>query len=414
MSDIETRLRDAFETHAGTVRPHAEARAENRRRVRRSRIRRRSALSAAVATGVLVTGGVAGLREEPGTAGPGTDSLSSGLRRLTGSPAPATLIRGRLPGGAAFHADTLGADGSVLGRSADSAVWKAGPYETRPVPLGIRARGGLGIGRGLLTWIEPGAFDLKCRSSDGRTRTISPQSADPDGPLWVQDGVVIWQDVMHQPFVAKGCAAPGRIVPGDESDPTDKSVGDMVAVDYPTLFSVNPINGPRMKQVEAPTGRVMGMLPLPAGVRVPVPVPYVELTPARPVVTRTPRPHETPAVVELPTFVEQPRLWSAAAGHGVFAWAVDGVLRLTHDGASRTRPLVVPARLPKPKREGQTTVTVGNRFVVYSTTTTQGRAHSVVYDLRTRTTMTWPGEARTAGDWLLWRDGTDYRLAHVR
>lgn len=41
-------------------------------------------------------------------------------------------------------------------------------------------------------------------------------------------------------------------------------------------------------------------------------------------------------------------------------------------------------------------------------------AVAIAYDLRNGKRYPLPGQAWTAGDWLLWRDGEDYLLAPIR
>ncbi|MGI5163682.1 hypothetical protein ACQEU3_04935 [Spirillospora sp. CA-253888] len=380
MNGIEERLKQALDAQAGTVRPHPGARAENARRLRRAKVRRRSvvpvvavvaAAAAALPFAVPALGGDAPRRAASGPGGPG------------GPPVPglvdeASVVRipGRLPGGAVFRADALGTDGSVVGRSEDGRVWQAGPRGGTPRSLGVRASGGLTTGPGFVTWIARGGGDLTCRTPDGRTRVISPQGAAPDRPAFAGGGSVIASDPMLQPFVADGCAR-GRTLSGHGKP----AFGTVKAFAHPTVFVAEPSNDRVLREVDVATGRIVQEHPLPAGVR--------DLTMDR-----------------------EEQFWQAAANDRYFAWAVDGHLQIV-DRTDWRRTLAPhrPAAFPGVE-DTRARLTAGDRLIVYSTIT--GVDRSLLYDTRTRTSATWPGEVQAAGDRLLWRDGDDYLTARVR
>ena len=386
--DIEGRLRTAFGWQADQVGLRPDSYEENLRRTRTSRIRRRAAFPAVA----LATAAVAAMpflmpwhenNPSPSLAGgPGDLVVASSLVR----------IKTGLPHGARFQAEVLGVDGSVLGRSADTALWKAGPKGGRPSPTGIRAaKAVLLTGPGLLGYAanEPGnadAFNLMCRDSSGKTHTASPQGVDPTQPVWTDGGKLIGSDVMMQPFSAT-CRGPLKILAQQWTGSWSK----VVAFSNPTIFYVDPTNHRDLREIDAATGRVGAHHKLPAGVHRMKPIP--DGTPIDPQ-------------------IEQ--IWWAAATPATFAWVADGALRVTPRRAWNSAPTPVTAGLPRPVKGGRTQLTAGSRLVVYSTAPAQGSGESVLYDLKTHQLIRWHGEAYTAGDWLIWRDGTDYRLARVR
>ncbi|MFG2000138.1 hypothetical protein ACGFNU_13400 [Spirillospora sp. NPDC048911] len=373
---IEERLKAAFEQDAGSVRTHTGAYAENRRRLRRDRTRRRVAVPimvAATAAAVAAPFMLANTLRDGGE----QDAASSRLApRVLDDPAklvdPASLVR--VSGVPGFRAEALGTDGSVLGRTPDMKVWRAGPGKGTPESTGVRARGGLSTGSGAFTWIKPGGFDLECRDATGTTRVISPQSAEAERPVWADGGFVAWSDIMRQPFTAKGCARPGKLVPGN--------VGDAVAFSAPHLWVVDPTNDFVLRQVDVRTGHsVKG--PLPAGVR-------------------------------RHTMADQDQIWYAAANKRVFAWVADGKLRAADRQSGAQDAVPLPEWLHPGKKGAEATMTAGSRYVAYSVTGADGHRQAVLFDPATDRAVSWRGVVHVAGDWLLWSDGKDYKLGRLR
>ncbi|TDD83031.1 hypothetical protein [Actinomadura rubrisoli] len=419
MNPIEEQLRDAFGAHAETVRPHPGAHAENARRIRRARARRMITLptaGVALATAAVTLAPVAlpGFRDDApvGAAGafPGALVKQSTIVRI-----PAGL-----PGGAAFTADTVGADGTVLGRSADSRVWRAGARGGTPRPLGVRAQGGLTAGPGHVTWIEPGKWELKCRTPDGATRVIGPQGATAERPVLASGGAIIGSDIMEQPFVTGGCASPGRVM-----DTRGKgSLGLAVALSYPTAFVTDLHSDRVVREVDVRTDKVIREHPLPAGVKpqaiggnlqggsgqviveAPASYPFKVRGGARKGAS-TQKKVRMQVLGPEKAIVEQ--RWQAAANDRYFAWAVDGVLRIVDREDWKRTITPLRGRTFSPAQAALGRLTAGDRVIAY---TAAGR--SVVYDTRTRVAATYQGEVYAAGDWLLWRAGNDYRLARVR
>ncbi|MFC9973273.1 hypothetical protein ACFVH6_20510 [Spirillospora sp. NPDC127200] len=379
MNGIEERLKRALDAQAAAVRPRPGARAENTRRIRRAKARRMSVIptvSVAAAAAVALPFAVL----EPG----GDDDAAEQTAFAPDGPSAPDLvdrasivrISTRLPGGAVFRADALGTDGSVIGRSEDERVWQAGPRGGTPRSLGVRASGGLATGPGFATWIAKDGWDLTCRTADGRTQVVSPQGAAPDRPAFADGGVVVASDPMAQPFSAKGCTK-GRTVSGHGKP----ALGTAKAFAHPTVFVAEPSNDRVLREVDVTTDDVVWEHPLPAGVGV-------------------------------QTMGREEQRWQAAANDRYFAWAVDGVLRIV-DRSDWKRPLALLGGRPfTTAGDTEARLTAGDRLVVYSTIT--GNDRSLVYDTRTRTATTWPGEVHAAGDRVMWRDGDDYLTARVR
>ncbi|GAA2579884.1 hypothetical protein SMC26_34765 [Actinomadura fulvescens] len=377
---VEERLRAAFgEVAEEQVRPHPGAYAENRRRLRRARTRRRAAvpiMAAAAAAAVAVPFLVADATRDAED----RDTASPLAPRVLDDPAklvdPASLVR--ISGVPGFRVDALGSDGSVLGRTPDAKVWRAGPTTRTPVATGVRAQGGLSTGSGAFTWIKPGGFDLECRDATGKTRVVSPQSAEAKRPVWADGGFLAWSDIMRQPFTAEGCRRPGKAVPNH-----GKAVlGDAVAFSAPDLWVVEPSNDKVLRQVDVRTGRIVKETPLPAGVRG-------------------------------QTMADTDQTWYAAANKHVFAWVAGGTLR-TADRSGRAQDAVPLPRWLHPGAKGaQATMTAGNRHVAYSVTGADGHRQAVLFDPLADRAVSWRGVIHVAGDWLLWSDGRDYRMGRV-
>ncbi|MFI6520616.1 hypothetical protein ACIBF1_34040 [Spirillospora sp. NPDC050679] len=379
MNGIEERLKQALDAQAATVRPRPGARAENTRRLRRAKARRVSVIPAvAVAAAATVALPFAALGPGDGDA-PGRTAFAPGGPSAPDLVDQASIVRisTRLPGGAVFRADALGTDGSVVGRSEDGRVWHAGPRGGTPRSLGVRASGGLTTGPGFVTWITRDGGDLACRTPDGRTQVVSPQGAAPDRPVFADGGAVVASDPMVQPFAAKGCAK-GRTLIGHGKRPV---LGTAKAFAHPTVFVAEPSNDRVLREVDVTTDDVVREHPLPAGVRA-------------------------------QTMDRQEQRWQAAASDRYFAWAVGGVLRIVDRSDWKRTLAPLNGRPFTASGDTEARLTAGYRLVVYSTIT--GDDRSLVYDTRTRTATTWPGEVQAAGDRLLWRDGGDYLTARVR
>jgi hypothetical protein len=402
MNDIEEKLRDAFGARAETVRPHPGAHAENARRLRRSRTRRRTVAPAAVlgtAAAVAVPVALTGIHG--GDGGDGRHA-AAGVRSPGNLVDPSTIVTipAALPGGATFTPDALGADGTVVGRTADGRVYTPGPKGGRPKPLGVRAEGGLAAGNGFVTWIAPGSWKLSCRTTGGRTGVIGPQGATPADPVLTGGGAVIGDDPMNQPFVATGCGDTGRTV-----DNHGKGVlGTALAFAYPTLFVADTSNDDVVREIDVRTDAIVREHPLPPGVRP---------------LKLTGKPDKGGARRAVPGTGPDQK-WQAAANADYFASLVDGTLRIVaRDGWKSLSPLDVGRARRGTKADGGTRLTAGDRLIAY----TSAGASSVI-DTRTLESrrehpagIRWTvvqGPVFAAGGWLLWRDGAAYRLGRVR
>ncbi|MEW1844456.1 hypothetical protein AB0392_41485 [Nonomuraea angiospora] len=281
-------------------------------------------------------------------------------------------VEGRTAKGEPFVPAALGSDGTVLGATPDGQVAEVDGGGT-PKELGFRARSGLGTAADFRTWTEVNgtAADQRCRTADGTARTISPQGTDSRGRVWVDGGVVVGNDVMRQPWMAKGCAQVGTVVKSGEP-----ASGVAVAFSYPDLFTAERANDKVLRVVDVETGRVTAEHPLPEGVRA-------------------------------QRMGDPDQKWYAAASGKWFAWVAGNTLRWTPRdtwGAVSVLPGV-----PTPKKGVSPWMTAGNRLITYNTGAT-----SFVLDPVTGRRFKSPDVVLAAGDWLLWRSGDGYRLANLR
>ncbi|UBU11064.1 hypothetical protein [Nonomuraea gerenzanensis] len=303
----------------------------------------------------------------PGGAEPRT--FEERLRRLATVTSVAE-VAARTATGERFTPQAIGSDGTVLGLTPGGRVARAPADGGAPADAGFAAKSGLGAAEGLLTWTENG--EQRCRTADGRTRTISPQGTDPRAPVWVDGDAIVGSDVMRQPWVATGCAEPGRTVTDGRP-----ATGTAVAFSYPYLFTVEPANDKKLRTVDVRTLKVVAEQPLPEGVR--------------------PQP-----------MGRAPQQWYAAATDTAFVWVAGGELRSgsAADWRKSTRTF---GAVPKQLKGDQPRMTAGDRLAVYTT-----GSFSLVHDPLTGATLKQPGPVLAAGPWLLWQHGDAYRLARVR
>lgn len=281
-------------------------------------------------------------------------------------------VEGRTAKGEPFVPAALGSDGTVLGTTPDGQAAEVDGGGT-PKELGFRARSGLGTAADFRTWTEVNgsAADQRCRTADGTTRTISPQGTDSRGRVWVDGGVVVGNDVMRQPWMAKGCAQVGTVVKSGEP-----ASGVAVAFSYPDLFTAERANDKVLRVVDVETGRVTAEHPLPEGVRA-------------------------------QRMGDPDQKWYAAASGKWFAWVAGNTLRWTP--RDTWGAVSVLHGVPTPKKGVSPWMTAGNRLITYNTGAT-----SFVLDPVTGRRFKSPDVVLAAGDWLLWRSGDGYRLANLR
>ncbi|MFC5823992.1 hypothetical protein [Nonomuraea insulae] len=282
-------------------------------------------------------------------------------------------VESRTAQGKPFVPAALGSDGTVLGATPDGRAAEVGASGGTPEELGFPARSGLGTATGFRTWTEPNgsAADQRCRTVDGTTRTISPQGTDPQGQVWVDDGVIVGSDVMRQPWVAKGCAQVGTVVKAG-----DPASGVAVAFSYPYVFTADRANDKVLRIVDVETGRVTAEHPLPEGVRA-------------------------------QSMDDPDQKWYAAASGKWFAWVADSTLRwVPRDSWG---PVSALPGVPTPEKGVSPWMTAGNRLITYNTGAT-----SFLLDPVTGTRYKSPAVMLAAGDWLLWQNGDGYRLANLR
>lgn len=400
MNGIEKRLRDAFGAQAETVRTHDGVHAENARRIRRARTRRLITGPAVVmATAAAV---VAAPLTLPRVLDGGPDTLGGDTVAIPGDlvdESTIVTIPGKLPGGATFRPDALGTDGSVVGRTPDHRVFKAGPEDGRLRSLGVRAQAGLATGPGFVTWIPVGEeWELKCRTPDGRVRQIGHQGTTPDQPVLTGGGVIIASDPMDQPWSTTGCGETGESIENFGYG----TLGLAKAFSYPTLFVVEPHDDRVLREIDVRTDRVVKEHPMPAGVRPLESLPDLsERRIENGQVTQQFKPEEQPS--------QPPQPWLAAANDRYFAWAVAG--RLSIADRKNWKDGHEIGRVPRitERQHAAARLTAGDRLIAYSTP-----GGSLIHDPREKLTGVWKGEVLAAGDWLLWRDGSDYRIGRVR
>ncbi|GAA2215776.1 hypothetical protein GCM10009850_112440 [Nonomuraea monospora] len=295
---------------------------------------------------------------------PDTRAFEERLRTVVAVTSLAT-IGARMASGERFTPAAIGSDGTVLGLTPGGKAAQAPASGGTPEGAGFLAQAGLGAADGLRTWTQGG--EQHCRTADGATRTISPQGADPEAPVWVDGGVIVGSDVMGQPWVATGCAKPG----------TTLKDGTAVAFSYPYLFTVEPANARKLRMVDVRTLKVAAELPLPEGVR--------------------------PQTMGKPL-----QKWYAAATGTAFAWVAGGVLHSGSSGDWRRSTRTFGA-VPKQLKGDRPRMTAGDRLVVYTT-----GSFSLVHDPRTGVTLKRPGLVLASGPWLLWQENDGYRLARVQ
>ncbi|MFG1959672.1 hypothetical protein [Nonomuraea sp. NPDC049028] len=391
MDDVESRLGDVLGDPGRTDPPEGLAdRVHRGVAVRRSR-RRALAFAAAACAVVLAVGVPVAWRQIGGGEQMVANSID-GLEDLVDMPGSVALPKETKDAGD-FFPEALGEDGSVLGRS-DKAkkLWETGPDGGSLRPLNVDAGETPATGSGIRVW--PGTnivAPLYCQDQNGITPVMPLNLV--GSPFWVSGGTIVGSDPQMRPWTAKGCT---------QGAPVSGVSGEAVAFSYPDLFVADPFDAKGLRQVDVESGAVAARRPLPEGVNVRA------------------------------TSAERWQLWLAAANRDTFAWVVDGVLRTADraDWQVTEGPRVGRAvelnwgltGMSKGKYQAMYAhlgahLTAGNRLIVYT-----GHAEfderpgwqSVVYDPRSGQSFELQGVAYAAGDWLLWNDGTSYRLARVR
>ncbi|WP_157249803.1 hypothetical protein [Nonomuraea typhae] len=275
----------------------------------------------------------------------------------TPSPGPTTTIQATTPTGKPFVPDFLGEDGTVVGRTPDGELWEAAPGDGRLTRISAgKSETGTGVAAGpggVRTWARD--FDLLCRDAQGQMLTISPQGVAKDSGVWVSKGVIVAHDPMLQPWAAKGCAR-GALLP----DHGKTVLGEVVAVDHPEAFVVEPSNDKVVRVLNLETGQIITERPIQEDM--------------------------------------SGRDWRAAVNRHIFAWAKNDMLHRLDRTTWKPRPsLGVP--------DGPARLTAGANLVVYST----DRA-AVVLDPRIDTVRELDGPAWAAGDWFLYGGAGAYHL----
>ncbi|MFC4907986.1 hypothetical protein [Actinomadura gamaensis] len=403
MTDLESRLKEAFESRAAAVRPSPDAAADNRHRVRRATRRRHAALAcAAAATVAAVTVPMAVSAHLP-ISRITSGTTSGALVKKKGDPADLTKksVPVEVPASPAgpMVPVALSPDGSFLARFG-SELWQIGAPLTRGQPR---------PGKSTRLYSLERAFPSAKNPQPNSRYAITPQAriyAFQDGmscanaagevkagygPIDTRYGV--WADGTHvvyteQPWAIRAYRLCGHASPKDAetlatSDMLARAHAFPVALSDPTLFYLDSTKLTTLNEIDLSTTppRFARSLPVP----------------------RAMLPAKTSDIG---------RTWVAAATKQTLAWVNGRTLYLKDRmNGSSDAPVSVDHL---PTMSGTSQLTVGNDVIAYSVTDSRGRVGSFVYDLRTHERVVWPGRVFAAGDWLLWQDGRTAKLAKVR
>lgn len=281
-----------------------------------------------------------------------------------------------LPGAPPFEARALGRDGTVLG-----VVDRGGGERTVPATGVWRVEPGSSTPRRLVTlpsqqgaflwtmaaseqgYLWPNGEGLTCLGPNGKgpVRTLSANAGGKDA-FYAGDGVFVWSEDGSSVIVSDGCAATTRRFPVP---------GELVAFSYPHVFVRSSNN---VRQLDVRSG-----------------------------------------VVKALTAVGAPEGAVFAADRHKLLWT-DGDMLMVHDrrtGATRQELRGLP-NAGTGYYFGR--LATNGRFVVYSAEHQDDASDStaIVLDLSTGRKAKLPGQAWITGNRLLWRDGNDYLLAHLR
>jgi hypothetical protein len=231
---------------------------------------------------------------------------------------------------------------------------------------------GYAAGRGVLAWAEDTGNDYQLMCSeparDGSPHRIGVGTVGKwPQPIHAARDVIVWVDGTGAVWAVRGCDGTPWQLPVD---------APVVAVSYPDVFVVDA-NASVLRKVDLETNRVS-------------------------------------AVVTLPRALWQHDDVRFAATKAVIVWSAAGQLTMLDRGTGRTRD--IPAGLPA--SAGQNIdLTAGSRLIVASSRATESDPTdnaAFVYDLVTGTAVTLRSEAFATGDFLLWREETNYVLASQR
>lgn len=281
-----------------------------------------------------------------------------------------------LPDGSRFEVLAVDAAGALVGRRSNTSagpedVWIAGPAQPAPVRvqdtppdryLWIMAVDGD-------THVWPDGESLKCAdgADRGRVRVLDRRWGGRMS-FYADGGAIVWTREDGRVRVAQGCHGRVRKLPAN---------GVLDAVAYPYAF-VRDTDG--LRQVDVRDGQA-------------------QLVPG------------APPLISSPTaFVPM----TLAANATLVAWG-EAATVTTLDRVTGARRLYKPDLPLAGNPMYFTGLTAGNRLLAYSMWhQDSGAAYSVVLDPRTGRTAAVHGRVWAAGDWLVWQDGGDYKIARVR
>lgn len=412
MNDLEQRISERLHVGAERAHPPADLGARIRGAVVRRRRRRRQAAvtgtalaaAAVIAVPALIVTGDPAPPPVTTTASPSpvpTDTAAlQDLHRLVDM-SSAVTIPALLPDGRRFSAGTLYPDGTVLGAvpspSADpdsviGPIWWADPASPTPRHLrDVSEPAYFEIGTDFQVWLETrrdndDLYNLICHNqregTQPRRLNRRPLAYNPPW-LHVDHNVIVWTEDKASVWMAEGCTSARRL----------PVTGHAVAFSYPDLYITSNVyiaNDPE------------GVL------RVDVGTLQVEAVPQAPTEGN----------------VTEGYLDEYAANPETLVWLDFNELTIADPRTGEARKV---SRVPR-EPGGYVELTAGNNLIAYTAwpeyrgpecrecpeypdpSSTAAR----IYDPRNGWTVSYPGEVWAAGDWLLWSEGNNYRLARVR
>ncbi|TDD25853.1 hypothetical protein E1287_36950 [Actinomadura sp. KC06] len=378
MDELERKLGELLTSPFKDEYPPASLRSEILRRAaaRRRRVAAGTVALAAVA-GITPVAVMQAVPERSPVDDPATVTATSGRTNLNAMVEPGTIVRipKDLPGKSPFEAMALNKDGTVLGapQAGDSGnsqqstgIWRAGPQGGLPALVtettpGTRAYlWAMAVGDAGYLW--PDGERLSCRGPGGQGPTRTLDASWGGRERFLADGpAFVWGRDAGALNVATAC---------DGGTRTHRVGGTLEAFSYPHAIVRA---GADLRQVDVRDGAVHNLARLGSS---------------------------------------SADLVFAANSHLV-AWAGGGALTVLNRETGGSRQIL--RALPHAADTAYAgRITAGDRIVVYTAAhQDEDEAESVLFDVRTGREARLDGEAWAAGDWLLWREGADYRLARV-
>ena len=295
-----------------------------------------------------------------------------------------------------FRAYALAPDGTLFGAEqhydrtwfdtwgdAQTADVQTGRIESYDVGDVAPMVGGDGQTRLTLEHEDPQhKFDLFCTPRVGGTRTQLSDASVAESSVRIDDGHVVWStypdgDEPYRVWTAEGCAG----------EPRQLEVSGLVrAVSWPDVYLSTP-GQPWLVRVDATTGERTDYA-LPEGL----------------------------SENDLPGAIGEKEPVDVGAAGSVVAWTVDGHLVVMD--AESGRGAVAAADLPVVSGSNGSVVrvTVGDRFVAWSTAPVDGdpsTSQGLLLEVATGRTAAVDGEVWAAGPWVVWLADDGYRVVRT-